>query len=231
VKGTAPDDKVATLTGDGWVQVPQESNVNDAGGNFAPNGNLLVLDTRKMAAWTDIAITATAGQSTTPPPLGEDRFFGLRLRVRRVGMPATEVTAGTCAKVAIYNTNYDDVTHKGAWAPQVDDDQLGVVMVNVQEIGAGCAKITNTLTIEYTAAHPNLGSIGIHMDGPGGPYGATPTDDPAATPQNRFGTASVGVNVANLDKCAYIVKMRATILLTTGDSVPDDIWDEVAFCK
>ncbi len=231
VKGSAPDHKVAALTSDGWVQVPQESNVNDAGGNFAPNGTLLNLDTEKMAAWASIAITATAGQSTTPPALGEDRFFGLRLRVRRIGMPATEVTAGTCAKVAIYNTRYDNVTHKGAWAPQVDNDQLGVVMVNVQEIGAGCAKITNTLTITYTAAHPNLGAISIHMDGPGGPYATALADDAAATAQNRFGTASVGVNVANLDKCAYLVKMRATIRLTTGDSHPDDIWDEVAFCK
>ena len=231
VKGTAPDDKVATLTGTGWIQVPQESNVNDAGGNFAPNGDLLLLDTEKMATWTSIAITATAGQSTTPPPLGVDKLFGLRLRVRRVGMPATEVTAGTCGKVAIYNTHYDNVTHKGAWAPEVVDDQLGVVMVNVEEIGAGCAKITNTLTIKYTAAHPNLGPIEIHMDGPGGPYPATPVDDPAATDFDKFGTASVAVNVANLDKCAYVVKLKATILLTTGESTPDDIRDEVAFCK
>ena len=231
VKGTAPNDVVATLTGDGWVQVPQESNVNDAGGNFAPNGNLLILDTTKMATWTDIAITATAGQSTTPPPLGEDKFFGLRLRVRRVGMPATEVTAGTCAKLAVYNTHYDGVTHKGAWAPVIVDDQLGVVMVNVEEIGVGCAKITNAITIKYTAAHPNLGAVSITMDGPGGPYPTTLSDDASATATNRFGTASVGVNVANLDKCAYLVKMSATILLTTGDSRPDSIWDEVAFCK
>ena len=143
----------------------------------------------------------------------------------------TEVTAGTCAKLAVYNTHYDGVTHKGAWAPVVVDDQLGVVMVNVEEIGVGCAKITNAITIKYTAAHPNLGAVSITMDGPGGPYPTTLSDDGSATATNRCGTASVGVNVANLDKCAYLVKMSATILLTTGDSVPDAIWDEVAFCK
>jgi hypothetical protein len=234
VKGSAPDDKVATLTADGWVQVPQESNVNDAGGNFAPNGDLIMLNTLKMATWADINIAGiTAGQSTAP--LGVDRFFALRLRVRRVGMAATEVTAGTCDNVAIYNRRYDNVTHKGAWAPVLVSNQLGVVMVNVEEIGTGCAKITNALTIKYTAAHPNLGTVTISMDGPGGPYGSTLADDAGATPQDRFGTASVvlppGVTIADLDKCAYLVKMSAALLLTDGDDVPSDIWDEVAFCK
>jgi hypothetical protein len=236
VKGTAPTDKVATLTVDGWVQVPQESNVNDAGGNFAPNGNLINLNSVKMATWTNINIAGiTAGQSTNPPGLGADKLFALRMRVRRVGFPASEVTAGTCEKVAIYNAHYDNVKHKGSWAPVVESDQLGVAMVNVTEIGSGCAKITNTLTIKYTAAHPNLGTVGIIMDGPGGPYLTTLADAAGSTPQNRFGTASVilpaGVQIKDLDKCAYLVKLKVTILLTTGDANPDPIVDEVAFCK
>jgi hypothetical protein len=125
VKGSAPTDKVATLTADGWVQIPQESNVNDAGGNFAPNGNLIELNSIKMATWTDLNISGiTAGQSTSPAGLGLDKTFGLRLRVRRIGQPATEVTAGTCEHVAIYNGHYDNVTHKGSWAPVLVSDQL-----------------------------------------------------------------------------------------------------------
>jgi hypothetical protein len=233
VKGTAPTDKVATLTALGWVQVPQENNVNVIAGNFAPNGNLINLNTLKMAAWSDLNIAGiTAGQSTAPAGLGADKKFGLRLRVRRIGQPATEVTAGTCETLAVYDVNYDNVTHKGSWAPVLESNQLGVAMVNVQEIGAGCAKITDTLTIQYTATHPNLGTVTITMDGPGGPYGTTLADDGAATPQNRFGTASVnGVTIADLDKCAYLVKQSVVLLLTTGDAVPDPIGDEVAFCK
>ena len=57
----------------------------------------------------------------------------------------------------------------------------------------------------------------------------------AATSQDRFGTASVvlpsGTTIADLDKCAYLVKLSVTLLLTTGDGVPDPIGDEVAFCK
>ncbi len=236
VKGTAPTDKVATLTADGWVQVPQESNVNDAGGNFAPNGNLINLNTIKMAAWADLNIAGiTAGQSTAPAGLGQDKLFGLRLRVRRVGQPATEVTSGTCQTVAIYNGLYDNVNHHGSWAPVLNSDQLGVAMVNVAEIGAGCAKITNTLTIKYTAAHPNLGAVSIQMDGPGGPYATTLADDVGSTPSDRFGTASVvlppGTQIANLNKCAYLVTLTETLLLTTGDDNPDPIYDQVAFCK
>ena len=70
--------------------------------------------------------------------------------------------------------------------------------------------MASALTIRYTAAHPNLGPVTVHMDGPGGPYATT---------------------VADLKKCAYIVKLSVTILLTTGDGVPDPIGDEVAFCK
>ena len=148
---------------------------------------------------------------------------------------ATEIGAGECEKLAIYNRKYDDVTHKGSWATQIDPDQLGVVMLDITEIGGGCAKITNTLTIKYTAAHPNLGTVAITMDGPGGPYGTTLADDMGSTASNRFGTASVilpsGTEIKDLDKCAYLVKLSAQLLLTTGDSVPDLIWDEVAFCK
>ena len=66
VKGTAPNDMVATLTADGWVQVPQESNVNDAGGNFAPNGNLSSSTRRRWRPGPTSPSRHTAGQSTTP---------------------------------------------------------------------------------------------------------------------------------------------------------------------
>ena len=106
---------------------------------------------------------------------------------------------------------------------------------HVLEIGTGCAKITNSLTIKYTAAHPNLGPFSISMDGPGGPYTTTLTNDGTSTPEDRFGTGAVdlpmGQTIAGLNKCAYLVKLRVTLLLTTGDTAPDDIWDEVAFCK
>ena len=95
--------------------------------------------------------------------------------------------------------------------------------------------MASALTIRYTAAHPNLGPVTVHMDGPGGPYATTLADAAGATAPNRFGLATLvlpaGTTVADLKKCAYIVKLSVTILLTTGDGVPDPIGDEVAFRK
>lgn len=236
VKGAAPNDMVATITADGWVQVPQESNVNLPAGNFAPNGNLIVLDTKKLQAWTDLDVAGiNAGQSTAPAGLGADEIYGLRLVVRRVGAPATAAVSGTCERVAIYNRRYDNVHHGGSWFPTTVDDRLGAALVNIDEIGGGCGKVTNSLTIKYTAAHPNLGIVTVHMDGPGGPYATTLADAAGSSAGNRFGTATLVFTppktVATLDKCAYIVKLAVQLLLTTGDDVPDYERDEVAFCK
>ena len=111
--------------------------------------------------------------------------------------------------------------------------QLGVVMVNILEIGGGCAGITNALTVKYTVAHPNLGPVSLSITGPGVPPPPqfTFADGPGATPQNRFGNATPTFAVAPLQKCAYIVKLTAEMLLTTGDSNPLPVQDEIAFCK
>jgi hypothetical protein len=224
---------------DGWIAVPQESNVAGPQGSFVPNGNLINLNSQGLVPWPVIDLTGiTAGQSTAPAGLGMDRFFSIRMRVRQVGNPASEVTAGVCQKVAIDNRLYDNVTHGGSWAPQLVNSQLGVVMLNLQEIGSGCAGITESLTVEYTMAHPNLGDpslgqITLTITGPGVPPAPqfTFVDDGAATPSNKFGHATPNFSVAALAKCAYLVKLSAEMLLTTGDATPLPLLDEVAFCK
>jgi hypothetical protein len=227
-----PNVLVVFPAADGWIKVPQESNVNGPEGSFIPNGDLIRLNSRALVSWPDIDLSGiTAGHSTAPAGLGQDRYFSIRMRVRQVGNPLSEVIAGVCEKVAIYNRRYDNVSHGGSWAPHSDSDQLGVDMVNILEIGSGCAEITTSLTVEYTAAHPNLGSVGLVMIGPGGPYSFTFVDDGGATPQNRFGHATPNFNVAALADCAYLVKLNVQLLLTTGDAVPDLLLDEIAFCK
>lgn len=219
---------------DGWIQVPQEDDFWTVGGTgqFTSNGNMINLISQKIAGWPTIDVGAVAaGQSTAPAGLGQDLLFGIRMRVRQVGNPATEMSAGTCETVAIYNRLYDNVTKGGAWAPNPVDDQLGAAMVNVQEIGSGCGGIKNSITIVYTAAHPNLSTVAVSLTGPGGPFAFTMTDDAAATVQDKFGQATPTFNVANLQDCAYLVTLSAVLLLTTGDSVPNPILDHVAFCK
>lgn len=235
VNGAAGPTEVTVLpAADGWIQVPQESDFwNPAGpGFFTPNGNMIVLLSDKIAPWPGIDLSGiTAGQSTAPAGLGVDQHFSIRMRVRKVGVPASEMTAGLCENVAIYNRRYNNVTHGGSWAPTLVSNQLGVAMVNIQELGAGCAEITDALTVTYTAAHPNLGGVGLSMTGPGGPYGFTLVDDGSATPPNRFGYATPGFPVSDLTPCAYLVTLSVDLLLTTGDTQPLPLQDQIAFCK
>jgi hypothetical protein len=37
--------------------------------------------------------------------------------------------------------------------------------------------------------------------------------------------------MTSLGPCAYIVTLSVQILLTTGDGVPDNLIDQIAFCK
>jgi hypothetical protein len=139
--------------------------------------------------------------------------------------------AGVCQKIAINNRRYDNIVRHPAWMPQNLSNQLGVAMVDVQQliVGGGCVGIGGDLDVLFTAAHPTLGNVSITMSGPGGPYSFTL---PAAVPGEQFGTATPnGFIVADLAPCAYIVTLSVQLLLTTGDSIPDNLFDQIAFCK
>ena len=102
--------------------------------------------------------------------------------------------------------------------------------------GMGCSEITANLDVLVTTAHPNLGSVSLTLTGPTGTLGFIP---PAANANERAGTAAIpapppappGWTVASLVPCAYVVQLSATLLLTTGDSVPNPLYDLMAFCK
>ena len=233
VNGTAgPGELVVTPSTDGWIQVPQESNFLGAEGLFSTNGNMINLITEKLASWGSINMTGiAAGSSTAPAGLASDRYFSLRMRIREVGNSASEASGGELQRIAIDNTLYDNVTHGGSWAPYLVSSQLGVAMVDINElvVGGSCSMIGNTLNVRYTAAHPNLGSVTVSMSGPGGPYAFT-----LAGPviPDTFGTATPsGFVVGDLQPCAYIVGITVGLLLTTGDHVPLPLYDQIAFCK
>ena len=234
----APSDSHAAIVG-GWVQVPQASNVFGADGYFVANGDMLRLRTDKLVPPADLSMAnVRAGESSTAhgAALAQNQHIGLRMRVRAVGLPATETNAGTCAHVAIENTRYNQVRKGGSWSPSDVDGQLCACSVDTLELrsAGGCSGLTNSLTVVYTAAHPNLGSLTLSMKGP---TGTLPFTLPAPLdPVDRFGQASNGSPpgswvYTDLPDCAYIVTLSAQLLLTTGDSVPDPVWDQLAFCK
>ena len=233
VNGTAgPSELVTTFTGDGWIKVPQDSDVFGAG-NFVANGNMINLMTTTLNAWTAKDMTGLgAGQSAAlvGGGLASDRIYGLRMWVREAGNPGSAILAGECARAAIDNTLYNNELHHPDWAGWSTPGQLAVYLVDIQELQAGgCVELSDSLTVLLTAAHPNLGAVSVTMTGPGGPYAFTV---PAAASGQRFGAATPsGWTFANLPDCAYIVTLEVAVLLTTGDAIPNDLFDQIAFCK
>ena len=219
----------ASLDPQGWIQVPLSSP------SYVPTGDLLLVVTEALSNPPHLDETGIVAGAHSSHPLAEDVYFGIRMRVRNVGDPGSEMDAGTCHHIAIDNALYDHVTHQPAWRNLTDPPgDLAVYLVDIGELLGphGCGQITDSLTVLFTAAHPNLGAVSLRMDGPGGPYSFTLTPDGASTAQDFFGTAAPnGFVVANLQRCAYLITLEVQVLLTTGDSVPSDLFDQIAFCK
>ena len=233
VNGTAgPNEKVATISADGWIQVPQENNFTLPQGAFSSNGNMIELISNSLAPFTPADETGVKAGSAAAHPLVQDIYFGIRMRIRQVGNPASETDGGTCAHIAIDDTLYNNITLHPDWDGGLQaPGQLAVRMLDIAELIAHpCGEIGNTLTVLFTAAHPNLGSVNIVMTGPGGPYNFTLPAIPEVG--DWFGTATPsGFTVSNLKPCAYLVTLQITVLLTDGDNIPDPLYDQIAFCK
>lgn len=226
-----PDQIAVVPDADGWVAVPQDNSLTT--GLFVPNNNLLGLDSASLSTQTHDLTGIIAGQSTAPAGLAVDEYVAVRMVLRVVGQPATEVQAGIAERVALANTTYDQVQKNGSWVPTRVDGQLGVVSIDIQQlIGQGCARITDALDVNYTAAHPNLGSMSLTITGPGGPYHyALPPVGPDyfGSVGTLLNSADLPVVISSLPKCSYLLEGSIGLLLTTGDSVPLPIGDQIAF--
>lgn len=213
----------APFTSDGWIQVPQ-------GSNIFLNGNMINLDSTALPSFPAADETGVSASNPANHPLPTDLYFGIRMRVRQHGS-ATSSDGGTCNVVAIDNTPYNNVNHHPEWDGGVTSGQYAVVMVDIKELqSAGCAGITNSLTVLFTASHPNLGPVSINMIGPGGPYGFTlPTPIPETG--DWYGTAANNFDITKLTPCAYIVTLSVLPLLTNGDlDFGPPLIDQIAFC-
>jgi hypothetical protein len=125
------------------------------------------------------------------------------------------------------------VDHHPEWAGGIPPNpEYAVAMVDIKELqAAGCAGITNSLTVLFTASHPNLGAVSINLIGPGGPYPFTlPT--PLPETGDWYATAAPdGWTLSSLTPCAYIVQLSVDLLLTTGDlDFGPPLIDQIAFC-
>ena len=219
----------AALDAQGWIQVPLASP------SYAPTGDLLRLNSTALSNPPHLNETGVLAGAHASHPLAQDVYFGIRMRVRNVGDPGSEFDGGTCHHIAIDNVLYDNVTHQPAWRNLTDPPgDLAVYLVDIQQLLGpnGCGQISKKLTVLFTAAHPNLGSVSLRMDGPNGPYSFTLAPDGASSSVDYFGTATPdGFDVAKLKPCAYLVTLTVNVLLTDGDNDPGPLIDQIAFCK
>jgi hypothetical protein len=231
--------------GDGWIKVPPMFPgvpfVTGSGWRFVPSSDLAVLITPTLAP-TVVAIDETgvnAGASGNPPLL-TDAHYGIGMWIRDQTTTGAGSNAGTCHHIAINNSHYDNVSHHPYWPGGLfgANHELLLASLGIAELATTpCSLLTDTLTVEYTAAHSHLGDVVIRLEGPGGPYHFDLV--PAATGQtpgeNEFGTAVPAAaqpwTFGDLPPCAYWLTLSVDALLTTGDAIPSAVVDYIAFCK
>lgn len=227
-----PSERAATISADGWVQVPQENNFASPQGAFFASGDMIRLVSQSLAAFAPADMAGVLAGNAAHP-LVPDLYFGIRMRVRQQGVPASEADGGTCVHIAVDDTLYNNVTAHPDWDGGVQPaGQLAVRIVDVKELIAHpCSEITNSLTILFTAAHPNLGTVEIYLTGPGPTvnFGLPPLPEAG----DHYGTAIPpgGWTVSTLKPCAYLITLKITVLLTDGDHEPDPLYDQISFCK
>ena len=218
---------------DGWITVPLMFPF--PGVEFIPGSDLINFISQTLQAWLPADETGVMAGSSANLPLVSDNYYGIRMRLRNVGDLSDGSDAGTCVHCAIDDTLYNNVAHHTYWDGYTGAGELAVCSIGITElIPAGCAEITNSLTVVFTAAHPNLDANGVSiiLVGPGGPYSFTLSPAAPGTPGNWFGSALPnGWTLSSLPDCAYYLQLSANVLLTTGDDVPSPIYDLFAFCK
>ena len=232
-----------TPSADGWIPVPPftptapEFPTPGTGWRFFPGSDLIMFDTTTLApSVVSVDETGVDAGSSALAPLQTDVYYGIRMRMRNQGDTGDGTDAGTCQHVAVNNTRYDNISHHPYWPGGLygANHELAVCSVGIAELAAApCSVLKDTLTVEFTAAHSNLGAVDVSMEGPGGPYAFTL--NPAAAEdagENWYGTADPnGWTFASLAPCAYLLKLTVDPLLTTGDSDPLPLVDYIAFCK
>lgn len=211
---------------DTWVKVPQIS-------TFVVNTNGLLINlisTKLMSGTVNMSGLMPGNNAASVQLLQKNRYFKLRMLKREEGNPASQAIAGTSKEIALFNLLYSGVPQNGSWLPGTSTER-GIACLDIKEMtGSGCGKITTSLTVKYTAANPNLGSVKVTMSGPGGPH-VFPAIAHDTAGEEAHGEVAYSGTVAALPNCAYIVYVHADIKLTNGEITHNNIWDHMAFCK
>lgn len=75
---------------------------------------------------------------------------------------------GTCNHIAINNTRYDNISHHPYWPGGLfgQSNELAVSSIGIVELAAApCALLNRSMTVQFTAAHSNLGAVSVSLAG------------------------------------------------------------------
>ncbi len=241
----APGIFVITPSADGWIELPPMFPTPPmvpaslTQWEFVPGGDLLQLITTTLLPFVEtVDETGVVAGGAANAPLQTDVHYGIRMRTRNAGTSGDGSEAGTCEHIAIDNTRYENISHHPYWPGGLfgHTHELAVSSIGIAELAESpCTDLGESLTVQFTAAHSNLGAVSVSLEGPGGPY-AFDLEPPAAQEpgESWYGTAiSSGWNFKELSPCAYLLRLAVDVLLTTGDpgSDPAPLEDYIAFCK
>ena len=211
--------------------------VPGSGWRFVPGSDLINLITPTLLPFAaSIDETGVDAGEAANAPLQSDVHYGIRMRIRDQGTTGGGTDAGTCStsRSTTPTTTTSPTTRTGRAACSGRADELAVASLGIAELaGSPCSTLANSLTVQFTAAHSNLGGVGVALEGPGGPYAFTSTPTAAADPGEPGSAPPTrdGWTFTSLPPCAYLLKLSVDVLLTTGDSTPSPLIDYIAFCK
>jgi hypothetical protein len=249
VNKTGPGIFTLTPGAEGWIEVPPmfpvPPMVPGSGWRFVPGGDLIELDTTTLKPFDEsIDETGVVAGASANTPLQTDVHYGIRMRMRDQGASGEGSDAGTCSHIAINNTLYNNISHHPYWPGGLfgASNERAVSSIGIAELASKpCSLLTEGLTVQFTAAHSNLGAVSVWLEGPGGPYAFDLNPAAAENPgENWYGTATPALagsppepawSFEKLPPCAYLLKLSVSVLLTNGEGGPDPIVDYIAFCK
>jgi hypothetical protein len=243
-------DVTTPIKAGGWIEVPRinEYVVGGRGRFEAALGAMATLRTDTLTRQTIDLTSAPAHEAGKPVPADKraaPRVFQISFQAGPVGGAVT--LTNVLERISMINATFLYDVHPN-WSGHAGDARA-VVSVNVKEVidgGGGCGKVNNLVNVLYTIYHPFFSSPKISFEGPDpmmpgsnlviGPDGhasspdpipITPPFDPAIEDDHCFDFT------AN-PNCAYIVRLGATLDLTSGRRgriLSPGVGDHIAFCK
>ena len=228
------------IAADGWVRVPSNDDlVHGGSGKFTTNqGALASLDTTKLTLEQKDLHPILAGQPVPPGSLSEKPVFTINFEARKVNGHAF-LGGNSRPNIALSNTRFAYDRHPD-WAgttvnwANLPTSTLALLLDMEELLGHGCKALTADpalpLHADYTAYHPYLATCHVYIEGPA-PLPPDLHPVPDADGQVTSPPGGQPFATGNLQPCAYILWVKATLNLTSGHgAVYGEFEDHIAFC-